>query len=98
MGVDPGQGVGVCATLEVAKVTASASPVSAFRPRRADKRFFAKIDETEVGEIHILDSPISARGRRKSATFLAMDIALVHKVNASTSGAGNEEGIARNRR
>jgi len=27
-----------------------------------------------------------------------MDIALVHKVNASTSGAGNEEGIARNRR
>ena len=98
MGVDPGQGVGVCATLEVAKVTASASPVSAFRPRRADKRFFAKIDETEVGEIHILDSPISARGRRQSAAFLAMDVPLVHEGNAATSLAGSGEGIARNRR
>ena len=98
MGVDPGQGVGVCATLEVAKVTASASPVSAFRSKRADKRFFAKIEETEVGEISILDSPISARGRRKSAAFLAMDVALVHEVNASTPGAGSGESIARNRR
>jgi hypothetical protein len=39
-----------------------------------------------------------ARENKKSAVFLAIDVALVHEVNASTSGAGSEKGIARNRR
>src|SRR5205814_6936816 len=58
----------------------------------------SKAPSSDCSGTSVAPASSTATGNRKSAAFLAMDVALVHEVNGSTSVAGSDKGIARNRR